>query len=442
MLPEQAGYLLLRLLPLAVFSGLLRTLGLLARPLLLAAMTVVVVGIFTLGAVLLDQARARPRALAAGAVMAVMVAAIALGAATPGEALAVAEEALLLAGVTVLVYGTRAAAASSGTDPNRRRFLQNLLTGAVAAATLGIVYADVRRLLAGLLSSAGTRATTEITPVKDFYVVSKNVGPDPTVDPTAWRLILPDARALSYAELLAMPSQRQEVTFECISNEVGGALISNGIWQGPRVLDVLAKTAVPGDARYLLMESVDGYTESLPLAEITADYLLATHLNGQPLTPAHGFPARFVFPGRYGMKQPKWVRRLRFSSVDVPGFWEQHGWDRSAIVKTMSRIDDPLDGATLAAGGVRISGIAFAGARSISAVELSRDRSGWQAAELEQEFAPSAWRFWHREVPLAAGRHRIRVRARDGAGTLQTERPAPTLPNGADGWHAITLDVR
>jgi len=433
----------LRVLPLAVFSALLRTLGLLARPLLLAGMTVTVIAIFTVGAVLLEQARARPRALAAAVFMAVMVAVVAAGSATADVgALGVAGEALLLAGVTALVYVTRAGAASAGTDPDRRRLLQNLLTGTVAAAALGIAYADLQRLLAALLSSTGTRATTEVTPVKDFYIVSKNVVSDPAVDAASWRLTLPDGRVLSYAELLKMPSQRLEVTFECISNEVGGALISNGIWQGPRVLDVLAKAARPADARYLLLESVDGYTDSLPLAELTPDYLLATHLNDQPLTPAHGFPARFVFPGRYGMKQPKWVRRLRFSPVDVPGFWEQRGWDRDAIVKTMSRIDAPPDGATLARGPVRVSGIAFAGARGIIAVELNWDRGGWHAVELEPEFSPYAWRFWHREVTLTAGRHQVQVRAHDGAGAPQTERPAPTLPNGADGWHAITVDVR
>src|ERR1700694_3507608 len=256
---------------------------------------------------------------------------------------------------------------------------------------------------------------------------------------STWRLNLPP-RSLTYAELLAVPSQQQELTLECISNDVGGTLISNGIWKGPRVTDVLALTTVPSDAVWMLMESADGYTESFHLRELTPDHLLATHLNGAPLTPQHGFPARFLFPGHYGMKQPKWVTRIRFSASDQPGYWENNGWDELAIVKTMSRIDRPADGTALAAGSIQFGGIAFAGSRRIGAVELSWDNGrGWQAAGLPAEFAPHPWRFWQLTTSLPAGHYGVSVRARDGEGTLQTSKTSGTLPNGADGYHSITL---
>jgi DMSO/TMAO reductase YedYZ molybdopterin-dependent catalytic subunit len=262
------------------------------------------------------------------------------------------------------------------------------------------------------------------------------------VDAAAWHLQLPD-RALSYAQLLALPSQRVELTLECISNEVGGMLISNGVWNGPRVSDVIAQSAVPPNAPWLLIESADGYTESFPLGELTPDHLLATHLNGAPLTSAHGFPARFIFPGHYGMKQPKWVTRLRFSAADQRGYWENNGWDEKAIVKTMSRIDSPSDGSALSQGTVTFSGIAFSGSRGINQVELSLDGGRrWQPAELDPEFSAYAWRFWHLETSLKAGHYGVSVRARDGSGNLQTAKPAPTLPNGADGLHSISVDVR
>jgi DMSO/TMAO reductase YedYZ molybdopterin-dependent catalytic subunit len=156
----------------------------------------------------------------------------------------------------------------------------------------------------------------------------------------------------------------------------------------------------------------------------------------------HGFPARFIFPGRYGMKQPKWVTRIGFSASDKPGYWENNGWDERAIVKTMSRIDQPTDGAALAAGSVQFAGIAFAGARRISGVELSWDGGrSWQPAELQAEFSPYAWRFWQLNTSIAAGHYNVKVRARDGEGTLQSSKSAPTLPNGADGYHTITLDL-
>src|SRR2546430_14120940 len=135
----------------------------------------------------------------------------------------------------------------------------------------------------------------------------------------------------------------------------------------------------------MLTESADGYTESFPLRELTPDHRLVTHLNGAPLSAQHGFPARFIFPGHYGMKQPKWVTRIRFSADDQPGYWENNGWDERAIVKTMSRIDRPFDGAALAAGAVPIRGIAFAGARRTSRVD---DRWDWGEALQEGEQAP------------------------------------------------------
>ncbi|TMD64418.1 MAG: oxidoreductase [Chloroflexi bacterium] len=394
LLPEQAGNLLLKILPLPVFANLLKALGVLARPLLLAGSSVVII------------------------------------------------EVIVLAGTVLLVDSfARELALFAGVDNDRRVLLRNLFYGAAGIAILGIAYANVRRLTTALATQEGSRADTEITAVNDFYVVSKNLGGDPVVDASSWRLNLP-TRSLTYAQLLAMPAQQLELTLECISNDIGGTLISNGSWKGPRVSDVLAMTSVPRDAVWMLIESADGYTESFPLQELTTDHLLATHLNGAPLTAPHGFPARFLFPGHYGMKQPKWVTRIRFSATDQPGYWENNGWDERAIVKTMSRIDRPADGAAQTGGPVTFAGIAFAGARRISAAELSWDGgASWQPAQLQPEFSPYAWRFWQLTATLPAGQHQVSVRARDGEGTLQSSKPAPTLPNGADGYHTITIDL-
>ncbi len=445
LLPEQVGVLMLRSLPLFVFSAAVQTLGPLARPLLLVGVTLALIALTALGALATDRFVRHGRALALALLVAVPGAGIALASVGPEIRLdQLALEVGLLAGVVALGNwaGQSLTASPAPTQQDRRRFLRTLFLGAVALAALPVAYIDVRRLVTALATKEGTRATTEITPVRDFYVVSKNLAGDPVVDARSWRLSLPNGNALTYEQLLALPAQQLEVTFECISNEIGGTLISNGMWKGPRVRDVLALASTPPDATYLLIESADGYSESLPLAELTDDGLLATHLNGEPLTPVHGFPARLVFPGRYGMKQPKWVTRLKLSADNRPGYWEQIGWDEKAIVKTMSRIDSPLDGSMLLRGTVRISGIAFAGTRRISAVEVSWDGSGGHEAELEREFSPFAWRFWHVDAPLGPGRYTVRVRARDGGGNLQTEAAAPTLPNGASGLHKIVIDVR
>jgi DMSO/TMAO reductase YedYZ molybdopterin-dependent catalytic subunit len=443
LLPEQAGFLLLKVLPLSTFENMLKVLGVLARPLLLLAATVVIIALY--GAAALISARLFPRIYVAvvTALAALVGAIVAVVALSPGDsAVAVVVEVVLLAATIPLVDRVLDGLASAGTvNEDRRILLRNLFYGAVGIAVLGIGYVNVRRFTTALAITEGTHAGTEITDVNDFYVVEKDLGGGPVVNASTWRLNLP-TRSLTYDQLLALPADQLELTLECISNDIGGTLISNGIWKGPRVSDVLALTSVPSNANWMLMESADGYTESFPLSELTPAHLLATHLNGAPLTAPHGFPARFIFPGHYGMKQPKWVTRIRFSATDQAGYWENNGWDERAIIKTMSRIDRPADGAALAAGSIQFGGIAFAGSRRISGVELSWDGGrSWQAADLHTEFAPNAWRFWQLTASLSAGHYKVSVRARDGEGTLQTSKTAGTLPNGADGYHSITLDL-
>lgn len=442
--PEQVGVLLLRRLPFFVFSAGVQTLGPLARPLLLLGATIGLILLLAVVVVLVERLVPRRRPLALALSVVVLAGAVLLASAGRGiDPKRLALELALLSFVAMAGYSASKALrhGSATTRDDRRRLLRNLVVGAVGLAVVPIGYVDIRRVITALATKEGSRAATQVTPIGDFYVVSKNLAGDPVVDAESWRLILPDGSRLSYEQLRTIPAQQLEVTFECISNEVGGTLISNGIWRGPGVQDLLADTSVTANATYLLIESADGYTESFPLSQITPDCLLATHLNGQPLPAAHGFPARFVFPGHYGMKQPKWVTRLKLSAQDERGYWEQIGWDEKAIVKTMSRIDSPLDGAVVSAGTVHISGIAFAGVRRIGAVEVSWDTTGWHLAELEREFSPYSWRFWHLDTQLLTGRYSIRVRARDGSGAIQTATPAATLPNGADGLHRIVLDV-
>ncbi|MDQ6712267.1 MAG: molybdopterin-dependent oxidoreductase [Candidatus Dormibacteraeota bacterium] len=443
LLPEQAGYILLKLLPLSTFESLLKALGLVARPLLLVGATVVIIASYGGAARLMARLVPRGYVWPLTGLAAVVSAVVAMVALSPSDSpLGVAVEVVLLAGLIPLVDRVfHGLARPAPLSEDRRILMRNLFYGAVGIALLGIGYANVRRFATALALKEGTRTPTEVTPVSDFYVVSKNIAGDPVVNASTWRLNLP-GKSVTYEELLALPSHQLELTLECISNEIGGTLIGNGIWKGPRVSDVLALTSLPSNATWMLMESADGYTESFQLRELTSDHLLATHLNGAPLSSMHGFPARFIFPGRYGMKQPKWVTRIAFSASDKPGYWENNGWDERAIVKTMSRIDRPADGAALAAGSVQFGGIAFAGSRGVSGVELSWDGGRtWQPAELQAEFSPYAWRFWQLSTSIAAGHYNVKVRARDGEGTLQSSKSAATLPNGADGYHTITLDL-
>jgi DMSO/TMAO reductase YedYZ molybdopterin-dependent catalytic subunit len=441
LLPEEAGGLVVKVLPLPVFEAVIRTLGVLARPLLLVGSTVALILLVAAVTIIIHRRLTVSRGPAIAGVIGLVTLAVGLAA---GDGIPALIEATVLAVAGTVAYSwSTALLQPSSTSDDRRVILRNLLVGSVGLAVLGIAYADVRRFVTALATREGSRSMTEITPVADFYVVSKNLAGDPVVDAAGWHLVLPDGASLTYSELLALPAAEVELTLECISNEIGGTLISNGRWRGPRVADLLAAHGADHpDARWLLMEAADGYTESFPLGELTADHLLATHLNGDGLTPAHGFPARFIFPGHYGMKQPKWVTRLRLSATDQRGYWEQNGWDERAVVKTMSRIDAPLDGLVVPAGSITIRGIAFAGNRRISGVEVRFNNGPWQAADLDPEFSPYAWRFWGLTTSLVTGHYDIEVRARDGTGTLQTAQQVPTLPDGASGYHRIALDLQ
>jgi DMSO/TMAO reductase YedYZ molybdopterin-dependent catalytic subunit len=95
-------------------------------------------------------------------------------------------------------------------------------------------------------------------------------------------------------------------------------------------------------ARYLLQHAEYGFTVNLPVEVALQDnFLLATHFNGEPLTPDHGYPLRAVvghLPGREDLKTPyfwkgaKWLRGLQFLAHDRPGFWEQAGYHNEADV--------------------------------------------------------------------------------------------------------------
>lgn len=111
-------------------------------------------------------------------------------------------------------------------------------------------------------------------------------------------------------------------------------------------------------------------------------------------------------------------------------------------MKTQSRIDVPSGGRGLVAGQpTPIAGIAWAPTRGIERVEVSIDDEGWLPCTLGEALGDESWAQWHREWTPTAGRHQIRVRATDGDGATQGQREVDPRPNGAEGWHTITVTV-
>lgn len=86
----------------------------------------------------------------------------------------------------------------------------------------------------------------------------------------------------------------------------------------------------PG-ARYVVAHAEQGFTSNVPLASLEHEHaLLATHADGEPLTPEHGWPLRLVIPGKYFWKSAKWLRGLELAAADRPGFWERYGYHNDA----------------------------------------------------------------------------------------------------------------
>lgn len=288
--------------------------------------------------------------------------------------------------------------------------------------------------------------SSAVTSRRRHYVVDIDLD-DPVVDGDAWRLRIGGAVArpdrFTLDALRAMPTVERLVTLSCISNTVGGPLIGTARWTGVPLADLLHLAGPWPRARFLVARAVDGYTETFPLDEAHRhDALVAFGMNGALLPGAHGYPARLLIPGHYGMKQVKWLERLDLAQDDPVGYWGRRGWDRTAIVRTGSRFDIPRTGDDVPTR-ITAAGVAWAGDRKITTVELSPDDGRtWRTALLERELDPLAWRRWHIELELPPGLHPLTVRAVDGTGQVQDpDRRAPH-PSGASGYHRIVVTVR
>jgi len=311
----------------------------------------------------------------------------------------------------------------------------------------------------GSLTAAGRPPGTLAPPITsnaDFYIVTKNAVADPVLDAASWRLII-DGEVerpvqLDYPTLRALPSVEITKTLECISNLTAGCsmtsfgcdLISTARWRGARLGDVLDLAGgLKSSAVALAFIATDEFSSSLP-PEVVSDpsALVVYEMNGAPLPREHGYPARLLVPGRYGMKNPKWLARIQATSQPYADWYQQRGWTKDGFVKTMSRIDVPADGTTLAAGPQRIAGVAYAGDRGIQRVDVSADGGRtWQPTTfVEPPASQDAMVRWQAtfEMP-AAGTLTLVVRATDGSGAVQPEDFGLPAPDG--GWGQDSIDV-
>jgi DMSO/TMAO reductase YedYZ molybdopterin-dependent catalytic subunit len=289
----------------------------------------------------------------------------------------------------------------------------------------------------------GTRP--DLTPNKDFYRVDIDTRP-PAVQEQSWVLqiagLFDRPRPLTLSDLLDYPAVTQPITLCCISNPIGGDLISTSNWTGVRLRDLLKDLGLRPEAEELYIKSVDGFYESVVMEDMMDPRTLLVYgMNGDALPQAHGFPLRIYIPNRYGMKQPKWITSIEAIDHKASGYWEDRGWSAEARPQILSIIDTVAKD-FVENGQVPVGGIAWAGDRGIQKVQVQVDNGVWAETVLRTpSLGPLTWVQWRYDWPAVGGRHTFRVRATDGTGALQIEERHDPYPDGATGYESVTVTI-
>jgi DMSO/TMAO reductase YedYZ molybdopterin-dependent catalytic subunit len=292
-----------------------------------------------------------------------------------------------------------------------------------------------------------------ITPASSFYLIDTELT-SPRINANDWKLSVKGAVdnpvEFSYKDLLDMPTREADITLSCVSNTVGGGLVSNGRWTGVLLSDVLeeagmSREKITNASRQLVGRSVDGFTTGFK-TDIALDgrnAIVAFGLNGSELPIKHGFPVRLVIPGLYGyVSATKWLTEIELTNWNFDAYWIQRTWSKEGPVKTQSRIDTLAAGDNLSAGKNPIGGIAWAPHRGIEKVEVSTDGGQtWNEARLARSLAEDSWRQYVYDWDATPGDHTLQVRATDGNGVTQTSAEAPPHPSGATGYDTIAVSV-
>jgi DMSO/TMAO reductase YedYZ molybdopterin-dependent catalytic subunit len=472
------GETVIELTPQVVTEFVISQLGGLDRGLLLSSV-VVVVALLSLAIGLLAR---RDLRLGTGAVVLLGVLAALASAANPADPLVrslLPGLAAIPAGVVALRMGLRRLSApgnrpapdgAGAATSSRRDFLRVAGTLSVAAAAgvaggrwLQARASALRERLELVLPSADRPApppppgadfeldglSPHLTPNEAFFRID-TAAAVPNVRAEEWQLrihgMVDREVTLTYADLLERELVEEDVTLTCVSNEVGGRLVGNARWLGVRLDDLLREAGIQDGADQVVGRSVDGFTAGFPVevALDGRDALLAIGMNGEPLPLEHGYPVRIVVPGLYGyVSAVKWVAELEVTTFEAfDAYWIRRNWAREGPVKTQSRIDRPDDRGTVAAGEVVVAGVAWAQTRGIDRVEVQVDDGDWREAELaDLDGERDTWRQWRVAWDAEPGRHRLRVRATDGEGETQPEDEVEPIPDGAEGWHTVTVEV-
>ena len=342
-----------------------------------------------------------------------------------------------------------------------KEFTPSMERRAFVLGTIGLAAAGGGAALARKLYRAATfsydgtqykgNIVQPITPNDLFYCVTKNVI-DPKVNIDVWHLeiggLVQNPATWRFQDLVGFKPTTQETTLMCISNGLDAGLISNAVWKGLPLRDLLDQAGVLAGAARVRLHGVDNYTDTIPLEKaMEPSTLLAYEMNDAPLPDRHGYPLRVIVPGYFGEKNVKWLTRVEVSDGNAKGFYEAQGWGPDFIVPTRSRIDVPDDWAFVSLGKltapIEVKGIAYGGARGISRVEFSYDDGKtWSDTEIYYSGGNLAWSLWKTQwTPVATGDYALVVRATDGEGDVQEWEEDRGPFSGVSGLHRVNVRV-
>jgi DMSO/TMAO reductase YedYZ molybdopterin-dependent catalytic subunit len=374
---------------------------------------------------------------------------------------------------------TTSSSISSGVDQNRRLLIK---AGLASVVIIPLLYLGLNNLLFPREStqsrlplesqmaskprpvgfedpSLTALLASEITPTDLFYRVDINPVP-PTVDVNSWRLVVKglvnNPLTITYEQLKAIPSVPQIATLECISNKIANDFIGTAIWNGIKLKGLLDEAEVKPSAKYIVFRCADGYDVGIPLERgFQEGSILAHGMNGETLNAKHGFPVRAIIPGLYGMMNPKWITEIELIDRVYEGYWQKKGWANNARYNTHSYIvipgNAPIRGIfrnlgsinTIVGEQIPIAGVAFAGDRGISRIQVSSNGGvTWKDAKIKNPLSPYSWVIWTTELDITNKRnYKIVVRATDNTGKIQTGEVREPFPSGATGYHMVDVQA-
>ena len=300
---------------------------------------------------------------------------------------------------------------------------------------------------------------TYLTPTDRFFVRNQSSGV--RIDPARYRLKVwgPGARRaveFTYDDLLAAADTSVNRAIECAGNgrrffrthgrggapgsQWGLGAIGVAEWTGVRLGELLARAGIRNRAVDVMPVGLDHQRVRRPMPVAKAsepDTLIAVAMNGEPLGPDHGFPARVIAPGWAGIASIKWVGEILVADRPVASPWNTESYVMPAPAAARGRaaaepvpiaemgvkaaLELPIP-AELPAGPVVLQGRAWSGAAAIARVDvrIDDDPTWWPAAVLEPN-EPRAWARWRFACTLTPGDHVVRARATDTLGRVQPE---------------------